>query len=226
MNIPIYVKKHGLNRDPIVHPWSDWDPYDLIEEPDYESIQAFNSISLYGLLSFVIGCIEWVTVRCSHDEDYRLPYEYIEAFWVYLAGIEEALPEETNQDDRWQGALDGPINLVIGKFYTTLHTSDLGGSNREAAFAAQVAIHVLSNNPTPFIEWQTYVLDRLNKYYPYKKKDDIREVVPQEILDCDTEFNPEKTKALIKYKLNDLNFEKNRFLLPIKDKIIVYTRGI
>lgn len=223
--IPPYIHKSVFNKETISHKWNDWDPYELITDADDDVIQALSKLPLSGMLCFVVGSIEWVVYRCSYDHNYRLPYEYIEAFWVYLAGVESALPEEVTEDDRWEGALDGPINLVLGKFYTTNHTFDFGGSPVEAAFPAQVAIHVL-HDPEPFLRWQTEVLCRLNRFYAYKDHPNDFGIIPQQILDPNFDYRPELANSLIKEMLLNIDFASNRFLKKIKGEVFQYANSL
>lgn len=223
--IPPYIHKSVFNKGTISHEWNDWDPYELIPDANEDVIQALSALSLSGMLCFVIGCIEWVVYRCSYDESYRLPYEYIEAFWVYLAGVETAIPEEVTADDRWEGALDGPINLVLGKFYTTNHTFDFGGSPVEAAFPAQVVLHVLSDRD-PFLRWQAEVLDRLNRFYTSKDSTDEFKIIPQQILNPAFNYRPELANSLIRKMLLSIDFASNRFLHDIEKEVLEYANSL
>lgn len=223
--IPTYIHKSVFNKETISHKWNDWDPYELISDANQDVILSLSKLSLSGMLCFVVGCIEWVVYRCSYDHNYRLPYEYIEAFWVYLAGVESAIPEEVTEDDRWEGALDGPINLVLGKFYTTNHTFDFGGSPVEAAFSAQVALHVL-HDLDPFLRWQTEVLDRLNRFYASNDSADGFKIIPHQILNPDFDYRPELTNSLIREMLLGIDFASNRFLHHIKKEILEYAENL
>lgn len=220
--IPTYVRSATVDKDTIHHKWSDWDPYELIPEADDDTILALSSVSLSGRLGFVIGCLEWVTHRCSHDDSYRLPQEYIEAFWLYVAGVEAALPNETTDDDRWEGPLDGPVNLLIGKFYTTIHTVDFGGSPVEAAFSAQVALHVL-HDPDPFLRWQTEVLDRLNKHSASDGSEEDFNPIARQLLDPSIEYRSDSVDTLINETLSEIDFKSNRFLCHLSKASILDT---
>jgi hypothetical protein len=222
---PVYIHQSVFNKETISHNWNDWDPYELIPNVDNNTVQSLNNISLIGILSFVVGCIEWVTYRCSYDTAYRLPYEYIEAFWVFLSGLDSLVPDETTEDDRWEGALDGPINLVLGKFYTTNHTFDFGGSPLEAALCAQVALHVLADKE-PFLLWQENVLKRLQDNYPCDRVSIESKMIPQQILDPNFDFRQTETKSLIKTMLSGIDYSLNRFLLPNKKQIEDYCKQL
>jgi hypothetical protein len=223
--IPPYLHKSVFNKKTIKYEWNDWDPYEVIAEANEGIIKALSTISLPGMLCFVVGCIEWVAYRCSYDDKYRLPCEYIEAFWVYLAGVETAIPEEVTDDDRWEGPLDGPVNLVLGKFYTTIHTSDFGGSPAEAAIPAQVVLHVL-DDPKPFLRWQTAVLDRLNKFYPSETSVDGFRIIPQQILDPDFDFRMELANSLVRRMLLNIDFTSNRFLDRVRKDVSDYANSL
>ncbi len=219
--IPSYVSASLTDKDKINHEWSDWDPYELIPDADADTIKALSSVSLSGMLSFVIGCLEWVTYRCSYDNEYTLPFEYIEAFWVYVAGIEDAIPEEVTDDDRWEGPLDGPINLLIGKFYSTIQTFEFGGSPVEAAFSAKVALHVLYDSE-PFLLWQSEVLKRLNKYSPSDGSEEDFNPVVQQILNQDLDYMPDQVNERVKEMLMKIDYKSNRFLAGIGDQLLEY----
>ena len=223
--IPPYIHKSVFNKETISHEWNDWDPYELIADANEDVIQALSKLPLSGMLCFVVGCIEWVVYRCSYDDNYRLPYEYIEAFWVYLAGVEISIPEEVTEDDRWEGPLDGPINLVIGKFYTTNHTFDFGGSPVEAAFPAKVVLHVL-HDPDPFLQWQGEVLDRLNRFYASKDFTDRFKIIHKQILNPDFDYRPELVNSLIREMLLSIDFSSNRFLHHIEKEVLEYTDSL
>lgn len=223
--IPSYVNASLTNKETISHEWSDWDPYELIADADEDTIQALSTVSLSGMLSFVIGCLEWVTYRCSYDKNYSLPFEYIEAFWVYVAGIEEAIPEEVTNDDRWEGPLDGPINLLIGKFYSTIQTFEYGGSSVEAAFSAQVALHVL-HDTDPFMIWQSEVLDRLNKYSPTDGSEVDFNPVVQQILNPNIDYRSDQVNELVKEMLLKIDYKSNRFLVDIGDQLLEYAEKL
>lgn len=217
--IPPYVPTSLIKKERISHKWSNWDPYELIAEANEDTIQALSTVSLSGILCFVIGCIEWATYRCSYDDNYSLPFEYIEAFWVYIAGVEEALPEEATNDDRWEGPLDGPINLLIGKFYTTNHTYDFGGSPIEAALSAQVVLHVL-HDQDPFLSWQSDVLDRLIKYSASDVSEDNFNPLAQQILDPNFDYRPDQVNVLIKNMLLRVDLVSNRFLSHVSKEVL------
>lgn len=222
---PTYIHQSVFNKKTINHDWNDWDPYELIPNVDSNIVQSLNKISLTGILCFVVGCIEWVSYRCSYDNNYRLPYEYIEAFWVFLAGLDDIVPAETTEDDRWEGPLDGPVNLVLGKFYTTNHTFDFGSSPTEAAFCSQVALHVLADKE-PFLIWQEKVLKRLRDYYSSDNSNIESNIISQQILDPNFDFHIAETTSLVKTMLSRIDYSSNRFLFPNRKKIEDYIKQL
>lgn len=222
---PSYVKSCLIDKDKVNYEWSDWDPYELIEEADEKTVEVLNRLSLSGMLCFVTGCLEWVAYRCSYDDKYTLPFEYIEAFWVYLAGLEIALPDEVTDDDRWEGPLDGPVNLLIGKFYSTAQVFDFGGSATEAAFSAQVVKYIL-NDPEPFLQWESAVLSRLNKYASLKYRSDELHPIAKQIVDPGFEYNIEIERVLIRKNLLEINPHSNRFLSGLDKELKEYANHV
>lgn len=219
--IPEFIVKHSGNGEPIGYEWSDWDPYEPIAASDDKTIDYLRRVSLKGALAFVVGCLQWVVCRCTYDPKYRLPYEYIEAFSVYLAGVDSAFPDEITDDDRWEGPLDGPVNLAIGRFYVTAQTYELGGSANEAAFAAQIALHVLPDQD-PFLRWQSLILQRLAEFAPAAPAHAPSVPMAPEILDPEREYLQDASASQIKAMLAGLDVESNRFLRIIHNDINAY----
>ena len=50
--IPPYVTTSLIDKETISHEWSDWDPYELIDNADENTIEALSTVSLSGKLCF------------------------------------------------------------------------------------------------------------------------------------------------------------------------------
>ena len=139
--------------------------------------------------------------------------------------MEEAVPPEVSDDDRWKGPLDGPVNLIIGKFFTTIHSFEYGGSSVEAAFSAEVVKYVLDDQE-PFLRWQADVLVRLNKYSASDGSEDDFNPVAQQILDPNFDYRIDRVNGLIKEMLLKVDLKSNRFLSHLSKNVLEYVKKL
>lgn len=213
-----YIESNCGADAPISYAWSDWDPYEAIAAADDDTIRALQAVSDHGMLAFVVGCLAWVICRCADDPGYTLPREYLEAFCVFLVGVDAAVPPETQEDDRWEGSRDGAVNIALARFYTTAQSLDFGSAPAEAAFAAQIALHVLPD-PRPFLRWQQEILSRLQAFCPRTGGPAPGRPIPPQLLDPDARVDPARASRLSLAFLSSLDLAANRFLNPIAAEI-------
>lgn len=213
-NPPPYIPVQVISKPEIRHGWNDWDPFEPLGTPKKETKAILEQVSNTGITLFATGCAEWVVYRLSRFFDDDTPYEYLEAFWVFLMGRAEALPPETDHED-WLGPVRGPVNLSLMTILNTVYLSENGPPIQNGALAAEIALFVLTEKPL-FLAWQQAVLKRLLIYCPRNPNDPNGPPVPREVLDPSVEINSQNAPMLIQATLNSADYQSNPFLKDVK----------
>lgn len=209
---PSYIPVSEISQYAVTHVWDDWDPYDPIDDADQLVKNSIAKVSNFGAAVFSLGCAEWVLYRLSQKIGVdKTPYQYIEAFWSCFAGIPQALPPPT-ENENWIGPIRGPINLALMTTLNVIYLSEDAPAEEAAAFAPQIVRHVL---PDEYIElfnaWERDVLERLQLHYPRNKNDPDGPPVPREILDPRVKFSTELRLNLCTNLLSQVDLQ-NPFL--------------
>lgn len=216
LGVPLYIPLEQIARLDIQHRWSDWDPYELLELPDEGTKNKLRKVSNRGIITFALGCTEWVFYRFTKllsDRTAKTVYDYLETFWVYVMGNEDAIPPETEHEE-WLGPVHGPINLSLMTTLNTIYVSEHGAPIQNGAFSAQIALHVLVEQ-SPFLSWQDNILERLTRYCPRDEDNPEGLAVPKEILDPSVELTEQIRVRLIEAFLAKVDYAKNPYLNQI-----------
>ena len=214
MIIPNYIPISLISHNYIKHQWDDWDPYEIINLPDKETITNLNKVTGRAMLIFTLGCAEWTIYRFNRlipKDD--LTYDFLEAFWIYLMNIEKALPPETTDEDKWEGPIYGPINMALATFYSSIHISEYGLPIENSALSEQISLHVFIDK-LPFLKWRIQILKRLEDYCESPNKNGNEDVIPREILDptISLETIIGNRIQLINQLVESVDFKSNKFL--------------
>jgi len=214
--IPQYIPIEKISMLRVEHDWDDWDPYELLAEPDENTKNKLEMVSSRGITAFSLGCAEWTIYRLSNHFNDPVPHNYIEAFWVFLMGVDDALPPETENDD-WEGNIRGPINMALMTTLNTIYLAGDGPPIQNGALSAQITYHVLGEN-SEFIEWQKEVLERFVKYCLRDEDNPHGDFVPREILDPSIALDELESKKsqFIQDFLNKVDYPDNPFLKHVK----------
>jgi hypothetical protein len=188
---PSYVPVESIARPQIRHKWDDFDPYEPLAWPDENTKTRLATVSNHGITAFAIGCAEWVVYRLSPPSSDQTPFDYLEAFWVYVMGHPRALPPET-EHEQWTGPIRGPMNLALMTVLNTVYLSEDGPAIQNGALAAQIALHVLEDH-SAFLSWQGLVLSRLGEHAARDEENPDGPPLPREILDPSVSMTDFKT---------------------------------
>jgi hypothetical protein len=164
MKPPPYIPLNRIATPDLTYKWDDWDPFEPLPWPEEATKATLAHVSNRAITAFALGCAEWVIYRLkSHFKD-RVPFWYLDAFWLYLYGRIDTPPPPTNSDD-WEGLVLGPSNLALMTVLNTIYLSEDGPPVQNGALAPQIALHVLPTT-APFLEWQEASLGRLTRFCP------------------------------------------------------------
>lgn len=190
--------------------WDDWDPYEVVGEINGELVEKLAALSFRAVVTFAIGCCEWVVWRFKEKTDDQAPYQYIEACWIYiLTDIYKAPPVLKDRD--WKGSVRGAINLSLMIVLNAIYNIEDECPEAEAAYVDAAALYILGNDPL-YIEWRNKVLTRLNDFYPRQDNNPMGNPIPREILDVNTKFNYEESSILVNNFLSSLDISSNPFI--------------
>jgi hypothetical protein len=218
MEAPLYIPIEEINIVKPEHKWNDWDPFEMINWPDENFKKNLAKVSNNGITCFALGCAEWVVYRLGKYLKENLAFHYLEAFWLYIMGIDAALPPETDNEN-WQGVILGPINLALMTVLNTIYLAEQGPPVQNGALAAEIAKHVL-NDTEKFDKWRDDVIHRLIKYSSRIEEYPEGRPLPCEILNPKYEYDEDKRMNLIKKSVYSIDFKINPFLLNIdKEKL-------
>lgn len=211
---PEYIPIGLISQEVILHEWSDWDPYEKIQPQDEGTMHALSKVSNRGITAFSIGCAEWVVYRFIKLSFDQTPYDFLESCWVLVMGNEDVQLEGLEESE-WKGPVRGAIDLALLTIVNTWNKSEFDSTEADGAFAAQMALLVLSDKSL-FLEWQEKVLQRLIKYFPRDRENPDGPPVPREILDPSVDLDAFQSESLIKDFLGRVDYQSNPFLEDVE----------
>ena len=132
--VPSYIPVAEISKLPIEHEWDNWDPYEFLGDAEESTLDMLAGVSDRGVITFAIGCSEWVVYRLlPHLQDKRALL-YIEACWALVMGAQIALPPEPIESE-WEGKILSPVGLSILTIINSwIMTEDGQALQRESLF--------------------------------------------------------------------------------------------
>jgi hypothetical protein len=216
---PLYVPVERIAPLKLRHKWSDDDPFKPLAQPGKEIQALLRKVSNRGITTFALGCAEWVLYRFSRHVEDPTPDYYIEAFWVFVMGRDEALPPATEHDD-WLGRVRGAVNLSLMTVLNTVLLSEEGPPVKNGAFSSVIAEHVLAPEEiqASFHPWRDKVLKRLLRHAPRDPKAPDGNPLPREILDPAVVLSDADLPRLIQGFLGRVDVAANPLLARLPRK--------
>lgn len=201
---------------PLSYEWDDWDPYEVVGDADDDLVDRLAGLSFRAIVSFAIGCAEWVICRFGHVSKDPVPLQYLEACWAYIMSDGFEAPPEMEDED-WKGNVRGAINLALMTVLNTIYGIEDESPEPEAAFIDKVALHVLNADPL-YIAWREKVLQRLEKLYPRAKRNPLGSPIPREIINPEITVPLEEADTMVDAFLKKVEKESNQFLNSADEK--------
>lgn len=109
---PKHIPVDTMSKPLVNDHWEDWDPYALLGKASEATPDVLEEVSDRGVITFAIGCAEWVTYRLSPYLTDQQAWHYLEACWAWVLGATVALPPDPICDE-WQVKIHAPIGLSI-----------------------------------------------------------------------------------------------------------------
>lgn len=207
---PAYIPFSEISRFPIEYEWDSWDPYKFLGDAEEATLDALAEVSDRGVITFAIGCSEWVVFRLlPYFQDHRALY-YLEACWALVMGASVALPPDLKESE-WPGKILSPIGLSIQTIINSWKMAEDGEADAHAGFAERLPLLVL-NDATSFVIWRNEVLKRLIRFHPYDDNEDMGKLVAREILDPTINLNSVNQNDLVKKALETMNLKENPYI--------------
>jgi len=205
----LFVPINSIAASTITFKWDDWDPYHVVDNPAQERVEMLGLIADRALVAYTIACAEWVVYRFSRLSRDPVPYQFIEAAWVHEVDHRFDPPPES-QESEWKGPIRGPIDLALMTVLNSIGSADDGKPEVDAAFAEQIAVHVLPSLDR-FQQWRGSVLDRLITFFPRDSYSEEQSVAPI-VLSPQAVYDPKKNQQYVDQFLASVDFDRNPFL--------------
>jgi hypothetical protein len=206
---PSYIPVESIAAYPMEHAWDDWDPYELIGDPDPSVVERLRPVSRHGVLAFALACTEWILYRMKIHSDDDLPWQYVDAQWAGLLNSDLAYEWEPDQDHA-DGPVRGPIDMAVRQITNCSRALHLGEGELDAALIARVAVFVMPD-PSTFLKWQDQALDRLAQLYE-RDGAGFGPPIPREALEPGVEMTAQSGIELARRYVQTLDFGNNEFL--------------
>lgn len=207
--VPSYIPIAEISNLPMEYEWDSWDPYEFLGDAEEATLDALADVSDRGVITFAIGCSEWVVYRLlSHLPDHRALY-YIESCWALVMGAPIALPPAPKESE-WQGDILSPVGLSILTIINSWLLAEDGKADAHAGFAERIPLLVL-NDTKSFVKWRNEVLKRLVYSHPYDDES-MGNLVPREILDPTIELDSINQIEFVQRTLDTVDFEGNPYI--------------
>jgi len=209
--IPNYIPVREVERFPVEHDWDEWDPYEFLGEAEQGTLDALAEVSDRGVITFAIGCSEWVVYRLLPQLPDQRAVFYLEACWALVMGAQIELPPEPKESE-WKGKILAPVGLSILTIINAWLMAEDGEADAQAGFAERLPLLVL-NDAAPFIAWRDQVLKRLVQYHPYRDGDEsMGPLVAREILDPTIDLGSINQEDLVKRSLDSMGLNENPYI--------------
>lgn len=212
MKIPSYIPISLIRNAPREYSWDDWDPYEIIGEPEDEAEIHLEPLSDRALIAFSIACAEWVIYRFNELEEDATPYMYIDSFWAFEISDRIMAPPETNPKE-WQGAVRMAADIALMNILNAITQSvdEDEAPVYDAAFAERLALHVL-HDTKPFLKWKKAILPRLKLFFPKTERNRYGQPVPRQAFDPSIELTASMIPDLAEQFLENIDVNSNDFI--------------
>jgi hypothetical protein len=208
---PSYIPVETIAAYPIEHAWDDWDPYELIGEPDPTVAGRLQPVSLHAVLAFALACTEWILYRLKNHSESDSGWLYVDAQWAGLLNSDLAYEWEPGRD-HMDGPVRGPIDMAVRQITNCGRSLYQQEGELDAALIAKIAVYVLPD-PAAFLQWQDQALERLAKLYDRDGKG-FGPPVPREAMDPGVQMTAKSGIDLAEQYVRTLDFSNNEFLDP------------
>jgi hypothetical protein len=191
-------------------------------EKEYEAAEEYKSGNLKSVLrqmcghanlAFALGTAEWTCRRLERLTDCRPVLDYVEAVWAAM--IDPRYLARKRISDRveysWTDAAKDAATFVGNRLTLAYFDCKALDSDRfrDTIQLVAVARHVLPEKKQ-FEGWSKQVLNRLVALYP--KDEGVGSPLPREVLEVDTEYDPEQRAFYLNRFLQRLSPSSNPFL--------------
>jgi hypothetical protein len=207
---PNYIPIAQIQSMPIVHKWSDWDPYEIVGRPKPDTMEQLGRVSDRANIAYAIGCAEWVIYRFKLINSETSPLYFIEASWAFEMDEGMDSPPESDEEE-WKGPIRGPMDLALMTILNTYYSAENNAAEVEAAFAELIPLHVLTDI-RPFLDWRESAISRLQMYYQRDSNNLAGSSVPREALDPSVDLKLSSSEELVRAFLENLDWTGNPYL--------------
>jgi len=207
---PIYIPIKHICSLSNKYYWNDWDPYEFVGEINEDLVDQLSKLSYRAVVTFAIGCTEWVIWRFRDKLKDETPYKYIEACWLYNITDKYETPPEL-EDEEWKGEVRGAVNLALSTVLNSIYSIEDECPEAEAAYADKVALYVFGEDEL-YIRWRDKVLSRLSEFYPRDTKNPLGKPIAREILNPDEKYLYEFSDDLISKFISTIDIKNNQFI--------------
>ncbi len=208
---PSYIPVSEISRPLIEYEWDSWDPYELLGNAEEETLDVLAGVSDRGVITFAIGCSEWVIYRLLPHLSDRRVLPYLEAFWALVMGAPIALPPDPIGSE-WQGKILEPVGLSLLTISNAWRLAEDGQADAHGGFAERLPLLLLSDTK-PFTIWRSKVLQRLERFHPYDEEDEFMgNLVAREILDSTIDLEGVNENDLVKRTIKTMALNENPYI--------------
>lgn len=205
-----YIPVATISKASTNYEWDEWDPYAPLGKHDEDTMDRLNLLSHRAIISYSIGCAEWVVGRFSRLFKNHDPYDFLEACWAFEMDKGYEVPSPLKEEE-WQGPVLGAIDLALVTIINTYMSTDEGDPVVEAALGELIALHVLED-AEPFKVWREQLLKRFFQLYRRSDTDIWGKPVPREALDLNMQIDLKNYEGFVKAFLSSLDTKENQIL--------------
>lgn len=222
-----YIDAASVRSTSLRYAWDEWNVQSTYENVNPDAVIRLKTLSKRANCAFTIAIAEWILVRYESLDNDPEPVQFLEAAWAANIDTDYAC-EIDIVDSEWAGPVRGPISMALTFVLDAIFAEESGlNSAFNPAWAACFARHVLPD-VTAFNSWFEFCLTRLEPLYPapaeedldwFDEKNNLGELVPREVFEQGSAFDPTTAPALIGRYLSKLDPEMNPFLRSADEMI-------
>jgi hypothetical protein len=211
-----FVPYDRIQKAPVTHAWSDWNPYSVLGESNSDTELALAQLTDNACIAYAAACAEWVVGRFALMLDDSRPWQFLEACWAYEMSDQFRCPPESNEAE-WKGPIRGPIDLALMTVLNTAYAVEDESAHIDAAFAELIPLHVIADQSL-FLQWREQVLPKLRGLAARESVGRARLPVPREALDPRLSVTERLARELAARFLARVDPSKNPFLVRIPQR--------